>query len=191
MASPCRSGATTCPGILDVPLSKSSVPCSSSPSAETSLGAIYENTAFAGGWRQASSTIAQSPVSLEDIAVVTSFLTCTRSGGTALAIAIGDTVFLNTSQRGIIKLLPDRVPSDVQELILGLGNSFFDNLELNIHEEILDIIMSSFKKLFLSFGGQPKCAETTWNHTCFTSLPFLKGRRNLYIARCSIQWRQS
>jgi hypothetical protein len=34
-------------------------------------------------------------------------------------------------------------------LISGLGKSFFDDLELIIQEEILDIIISRFQKLFI------------------------------------------
>ncbi|KAJ8064625.1 hypothetical protein OCU04_006952 [Sclerotinia nivalis] len=118
----------------------------------TSLSAIYGYTvlmAFVGGWSQASFAVAQFLVAPEDIPIVTGFLTCAQSGGAALSLAIGDTVFLNTAQNGIIKLLPDRSLSEIQGLISGLGNSFFETLDRNVQDDILDIIMSSFKKLFV------------------------------------------
>ncbi|TEY39868.1 hypothetical protein BOTCAL_0449g00050 [Botryotinia calthae] len=105
--------------------------------------------AFVGGWSQASFTVAQFLVAPKDIPIVTGFLTCAQSGGAALSLAIGDTVFLNTAQSGIMTLLPNRNSSEIQGLISGLGNSFFGTLDDNIQNAILDIIMSSFKKLFV------------------------------------------
>ncbi|CCD51589.1 hypothetical protein BofuT4_uP018950.1 [Botrytis cinerea T4] len=46
-------------------------------------------------------------------------------------------------------LLPNRNSSEIQGLISGLGNSFFETLDDDIQNAILDIIMSSFKKLFV------------------------------------------
>ncbi|KAF5879535.1 putative mfs drug efflux protein [Botrytis fragariae] len=119
---------------------------------DTSVSSIYGYTvlmAFVGGWSQASFTVAQFLVAPKDIPIVTGFLTCAQSGGAALSLAIGDTVFLNTAQSGIMTLLPNRSSSEIQGLISGLGNSFFETLDANIQNAILDIIMSSFKKLFV------------------------------------------
>ncbi|KAF7941319.1 hypothetical protein EAE99_000956 [Botrytis elliptica] len=119
---------------------------------ETGVSAIYGYTvlmAFVGGWSQASFTVAQFLVAPKDIPIVTGFLTCAQSGGAALPLAIGDTVFLNTAQSGIMTLLPNRSSSEIQGLISGLGNSFFETLDEEIQNAILDIIMSSFKKLFV------------------------------------------
>ncbi|ATZ48299.1 hypothetical protein BCIN_03g05280 [Botrytis cinerea B05.10] len=119
---------------------------------DTSISAIYGYTvlmAFVGGWSQASFTVAQFLVAPKDIPIVTGFLTCAQSGGAALSLAIGDTVFLNTAQSGIMTLLPNRNSSEIQGLISGLGNSFFETLDDDIQNAILDIIMSSFKKLFV------------------------------------------
>ncbi|TGO92492.1 hypothetical protein BPOR_0002g00390 [Botrytis porri] len=49
---------------------------------------------------QASFSITQFLVTPKDIPIVTGFLTCAQSGGAALSLAIGDTVFLNTAQSG-------------------------------------------------------------------------------------------
>ncbi|TGO61697.1 hypothetical protein BCON_0025g00240 [Botryotinia convoluta] len=119
---------------------------------DTSVSAIYGYAvlmAFVGGRSQASFTVAQFLVAPKDIPIVTGFLTCAQSGGAALSLAIGDTVFLNTAQSGIITLLPNRSSSEIQGLISGLRNSFFETLEGNIQNAILDIIMSSFKNLFV------------------------------------------
>ncbi|KAM0144224.1 hypothetical protein ACHAO1_000507 [Botrytis cinerea] len=119
---------------------------------DTSISAIYGYTvlmAFVGGWSQASFTVAQFLVAPKDIPIVTGFLTCAQSGGAALSLAIGDTVFLNTAQSGIMTLLPNRNSSEIQGLISGLGNSFFETLDDDIQNAILDIIMRSFKKLFV------------------------------------------
>ncbi|TGO70127.1 hypothetical protein BOTNAR_0003g00200 [Botryotinia narcissicola] len=119
---------------------------------DTSVSAIYGYAvlmAFVGGWSQASFTVAQFLVAPKDIPIATGFLTCAQSGGAALSLAIGDTVFLNTAQSGIMTLLPNRSSSEIQGLISGLRNSFFETLDANIQNAILDIIMSSFKKLFV------------------------------------------
>ncbi|KAM0181146.1 hypothetical protein ACHAPF_001891 [Botrytis cinerea] len=111
---------------------------------DTSISAIYGYTvlmAFVG--------VAQFLVAPKDIPIVTGFLTCAQSGGAALSLAISDTVFLNTAQSGIMTLLPNRNSSEIQGLISGLGNSFFETLDDDIQNAILDIIMSSFKKLFV------------------------------------------
>ncbi|TGO30959.1 hypothetical protein BPAE_0002g00500 [Botrytis paeoniae] len=117
---------------------------------DTSVSAIYGYTvlmAFVGGWSQASFTVAQFLVAPKDIPIVTGFLTCAQSGGAALSLAIGDTVFLNTAQSGIMTLLPNQSSSEIQGFISSLGNSFFETLDDNIQNAILDIMMSSFKKL--------------------------------------------
>ncbi|TGO19675.1 hypothetical protein BTUL_0003g01310 [Botrytis tulipae] len=119
---------------------------------DTSVSAIYGYAvlmAFVGGWSQASFTVAQFLVAPKDIPIVTGFLTCAQSGGAALSLAIGDTVFLNTAQSGIMTLLPNRSSSEIQGLISGLGNSFSETLDDDIQNAILDVIMSSFKKLFV------------------------------------------
>jgi len=121
-------------------------------SRDSSFSTIYGYTAlmgFVGGWSQASFTVAQCLVAPEDIPIVTGFLTCAQSGGAALSLAVGDTVFLNTAQNGIVKLLPNQSLSEVQGLISGLGNSFFDALDPTIQMFILDVVMDSFKKLFI------------------------------------------
>lgn len=119
----------------------------------TSDAAIYGYTVIygigIGSFSQAAFSIAQALVPEDQVSLAIGFISCAQIGGAAIGLAIGDTVFLNSAQNAIEKLLPGLDVTVIQGVISGVGSSYFDSLNAATQAQIVSTLVKSFDKAFV------------------------------------------
>ncbi|KAI1386452.1 major facilitator superfamily domain-containing protein [Hypoxylon trugodes] len=119
----------------------------------TSESRIYGYTAILGAgvgtFLQASFSVAQAVVQLDQIASAVGFITLAQFLGITIALAAGNAVFLNESQERITRILPDVPLEQIQLAMQGAGSNFVQNLEPNLKVQVLEAIVESIGKTYI------------------------------------------
>ncbi|KAG9665238.1 MFS general substrate transporter, partial [Aureobasidium melanogenum] len=120
---------------------------------DTSNGAIYAYTAIlgfgCGSFSQAPFSITQALVTPDLGSMALSFISCAQISGAAIGVAISNSVFFNTAQAAIARILPDVDLAAIQSLIIGVGSNFFDTLDPKSQTRVVNSIVDSFDKVFI------------------------------------------
>jgi len=125
---------------------------------ETATGRVYGFTVLlgigVGMFLQASFSVAQAVVDLENIAPAISFITLAQTVGITMALAIANAILLNDSQAKIQAILPDVPAASIQASILGSRSELVKSLSPELKIRVLDAIVSAIGKTYsLTIAG--------------------------------------
>lgn len=113
----------------------------------TSVGQIYGALVIGGigtgVFSQASFSVAQSLVPPEEIPMAVGFMTCAQVGGSAIALSVANTLFLNRATVQIMDLLPNQSQASVQAMISGANSALLDSLNETLRTDVLNAIVNS------------------------------------------------
>ncbi|KAL2867463.1 MFS general substrate transporter [Aspergillus lucknowensis] len=112
-------------------------------------GALVVGGIGTGVFSQASFSVAQSLVAVEEIPMAVGFITCAQVGGSAIALSIANTVFLNRATVQITNLLPDVSRDEVQAMISGANSRLLDSLGEAVRTDVLAAIVDSISDAFV------------------------------------------
>lgn len=93
-----------------------------------------------GLFTQAGYTLGQARSPPTDQSQVTSFLALVQTAGTALAIAVGTSLFVNLATKGIAAVLPGLPLTMIQEYVAGARSSLLQGLSMEEQATVLVII---------------------------------------------------
>ncbi|KAI9147511.1 Efflux pump alnA [Paramyrothecium foliicola] len=102
-----------------------------------------------GMWLQASFSVAPVVVPTAQIGPAIGFLTLAQFLGITIALAIGNTLFLNESQAGIIRILPDVPLEEIQLAMQGAGSRFVQSLSPEARQQVLAVITDSISQTYI------------------------------------------
>lgn len=106
-------------------------------------GALVVGGIGTGVFSQAGFSVAQSLVPPEEIPMAVGFMTCAQVGGSAIALSIANTVFLNRATNQITQLLPDQSLGAVQAMISGSNSALLNSLDGALRTDVLNAIVTS------------------------------------------------
>ncbi len=117
----------------------------------TSTSKVYGYTILigfgVGCFAQASFSVAQAVVTRQGhphlIPLAVGFITCAQVGGVTIALAIANSVFLNKSKEGIMKVLPDKPKSQIEAAIAGAAGDFLKTLSSTQQTGVIDAIVDA------------------------------------------------
>jgi len=119
----------------------------------TSESRIYGYTVLiavgVGMFLQASFSVAQAVVEPADIPPAVGFITLAQFLGITMALAIANAVFLNESENGIAKILPDMPREEIQAAIEGTTAEFVQGLSPEVRSRVLDAIVAAIGKTYM------------------------------------------
>lgn len=119
----------------------------------TSTSRIYGYTVIlgcgVGMWLQASFSVAQAVVDPSHVASAVGFITLAQFAGITIALAIGNTVFLNSSETRISQILPTVPLEEIKIAIEGAGSSFVQSLSPDLRDQVLGAIAGSIAKTYI------------------------------------------
>ncbi|OTA98037.1 hypothetical protein M426DRAFT_28840 [Hypoxylon sp. CI-4A] len=108
-------------------------------------GALVVGGLGTGVFSQASFSVAQSLVPVEEVSMAVGFMTCAQVGGSAIALSIANTVFLNRATVQLTSLLPNEHVVSVQAMISGANNELLNSLSSTLRADVLNAIVDSIK----------------------------------------------
>ncbi|KAK8018775.1 hypothetical protein PG991_007965 [Apiospora marii] len=121
--------------------------------ATTSTASIYGFEILVGvgtgSFIQAGYAVIQAMVPPEEMAYGISFMMLAQLGGIGIGLSIAGAVFVNTSLIGLAQLLPEISRTDLQLLIAGTSNKFFDQLNPEQRTATIDIIFGALSRTFI------------------------------------------
>ena len=97
---------------------------------------------------QAPYAIAQAKRGLEEVSLVTGFISCGQMAGVALSISIGSSVLLNQATEKIAVVLPKIPRSTVQASIAGAGAIFLNSVSDDQRIQVLDAVATTLGNVF-------------------------------------------
>lgn len=113
----------------------------------TNVGQIYGALVIGGigtgVFSQAGFSVAQSLVPPEEIPTAVGFITCAQVGGSAIALSVANTLFLNRATLQIMNLLPGQTKTSVQAMISGANAALLDSLSDTLRTDVLKAIVTS------------------------------------------------
>ncbi|KAF4764544.1 hypothetical protein HAV15_001926 [Penicillium sp. str.  len=122
---------------------------------ETSQGRVYGYSVPLGVgvdmFLQASFSVAQAVVSLENIAPAIGFITLAQFAGITLALAIGNAVLLNGCLDKIEAILPSVPSAQIQAAILGAQSDLVKNLSPELKTCVLDAIVKAIGDIYIFY----------------------------------------
>ncbi|CAI7658272.1 unnamed protein product [Penicillium discolor] len=120
---------------------------------ETSQGRVYGYSVplgvGVGMFLQASFSVAQAVVSLENLAPAIGFITLAQFAGITLALAIGNAVLLNGCLDKIEAILPSVPSAQIQAAILGAQSDLVKNLSPELKTRVLDAIVKAIGDTYI------------------------------------------
>ncbi|KAF1817237.1 MFS general substrate transporter [Eremomyces bilateralis CBS 781.70] len=120
---------------------------------DTSESRIYGYTVLVGigvgMFLQASFSVAQAVVKAEDIPPAVGFITLAQFLGITMALAIGNSVFLNLSEEGISKILPNMSASEIQGAIEGAAGGLLERLTPEVKHQVLGAITDAIGETYV------------------------------------------
>ncbi|KAK7932505.1 hypothetical protein PG985_003217 [Apiospora marii] len=102
-----------------------------------------------GSFIQAGYAVIQAMVPPEEMAYGISFMMLAQLGGIGIGLSIAGAVFVNTSLNGLAQLLPEISRTDLQLLIAGTSNKFFEKLNPEQRTATIDIIVGALSRTFI------------------------------------------
>ncbi|CRL28217.1 Sucrose/H+ symporter, plant [Penicillium camemberti] len=119
----------------------------------TSQGRVYGYSVplgvGVGMFLQASFSVAQAVVSLENLAPAIGFITLAQFVGIILALAIGNAVLLNGCLDKIEAILPSVPSAEIQAAILGAQSDLVKNLSPELKTRVLDAIVKAIGDTYI------------------------------------------
>lgn len=119
----------------------------------TSQGRVYGYSVplgvGVGMFLQASFSVAQAVVSLENLAPAIGFITLAQFMGITLALAIGNAVLLNGCLDKIEAILPSVPSAEIQAAILGAQSDLVKNLSPELKTRVLDAIVKAIGDTYI------------------------------------------
>ncbi|PGG99588.1 hypothetical protein GX51_06237 [Blastomyces parvus] len=120
---------------------------------DTPLSRVYGYTVLIGAgvgmFLQASFSVTQAVVDLENIAPAIGFITLAQFLGITIAVALANAILLNGSQDQIQAILPDVAAKDIQAAILGARSGIVQNLPPDLKVRVLDAIVGAIDKTYV------------------------------------------
>ena len=120
---------------------------------DTSLSKIYGYSVLlgigGGMYAQASFAVAQAKSKREEIPLAVSFISLAQIGGTTIALAIGNSVFLNRATDSILALVPGTPRAVVQSAVSGVGSAFFQTLDPGVRTAVLGAISHAISRVYI------------------------------------------
>lgn len=92
---------------------------------------------------------AQTHVNHESIPLAVGFICFAQLAGSALTLAIANSVFLNEATEGILQILPSWSPANAQRIISGVGTSLVQSLSPSDRERITDVVITTLNKAYI------------------------------------------
>jgi hypothetical protein len=71
------------------------------------------------------------------------FMTCAQVGGSAIALSIANTVFLNRATVEIMDLIPTESETNIQAMISGANAALLDSLSAALRTDVLKAIVTA------------------------------------------------
>ncbi|KAH8424135.1 uncharacterized protein LDX57_001889 [Aspergillus melleus] len=111
----------------------------------TSVAQIYGALVVAGigtgSFSQTGFSVAASLVPPEETSTAVGFMTCGQIGGSAVALSVANTIFLNRATVQIARLLPGETISAVQGMVSGANGALLESLGGDLRGRVLDAIV--------------------------------------------------
>lgn len=119
----------------------------------TSNGYIYGgmvlNGIGTGMFLNAPFAVAQWLAPPHETSSAVGFIMCARGGGLAIALAIGNTIFLNLAQNGIRHHFPNMDATEIQSLTSGVGSQLLKSLSKAQQEQVLAEVVNGISRVFI------------------------------------------
>ncbi|KAM5490289.1 hypothetical protein MaudMau93_002487 [Microsporum audouinii] len=119
----------------------------------TSPGVIYGLEAIlgigAGVYTQASFAVIQAVVDPADASNGLTLMLIAQLGGMTLGLSISGALFVNISKGGLVDLLPNLPPEDIQQILSGTSSDSLKMLSPELRTEALTLIISAWQKIFI------------------------------------------
>ncbi|KAM5444099.1 hypothetical protein MferCBS31731_000616 [Microsporum ferrugineum] len=119
----------------------------------TSPGVIYGLEAIlgigAGVYTQASFAVIQAVVDPADASNGLTLMLIAQLGGMTLGLSISGALLVNISKGGLVGLLPNLPPEDIQQILSGTSSDSLKMLSPELRTEALTLIVSAWQKIFI------------------------------------------
>ncbi|RAO71893.1 uncharacterized protein BHQ10_007905 [Talaromyces amestolkiae] len=119
---------------------------------ETSDSRVYGYTVLIGAgvgmYLQASFSVTQAVVDVDNIAPAIGFVTLAQFLGITMALAIANSILLNSSLGRIQQILPTVSTSEIQGAILGSDSTLVQSLPSDLKAQVLAAIVSAIGKTY-------------------------------------------
>jgi MFS family permease len=102
----------------------------------------------AGGFVQASFSVAQAKTTPNEIPAAIGFISMGQTLGGTIALAIANSLFLNDSTKAITALLPNASVSQVQSAVAGTGGTFLNSLSADQRTAVIGAVVNSIDKIY-------------------------------------------
>lgn len=120
---------------------------------DTSTSKIYGYTVLlglgGGMYAQAGFSIAQVKVQPHETPLAIGFISLAQIGGSTIALAIANSVFLNQATNGILAILPNEPRSVVQGAVSGAGSTFFQTLDPSVKTAVLGAVTHAISRIYI------------------------------------------
>jgi len=94
-------------------------------------------------------TAAQSQVKPVLIPIAVGFITYSQLAASGIALAVANSIFLNTAMNSIAAVLPNISRTDVQGIVLRTSVAILDSLDPGVRRQIVEIIVSSLNNAYI------------------------------------------
>ncbi|RAH42806.1 putative MFS drug efflux transporter [Aspergillus brunneoviolaceus CBS 621.78] len=94
-------------------------------------------------------TESQVLVPPQEISNAVGFIMCARGGGLAIALSIGNSMFLNLAQNRIQALFPSMNHTQIQSLTSGIGSSLLESMDESEQQQVLGAIVRAISRVFI------------------------------------------
>jgi Major Facilitator Superfamily len=102
-----------------------------------------------GMFVQASFSVAQATVAVEEIPSAVGFITCGQITGITISVAVANSVFLNKAENSIAAILPNEPLDQIQAAIAGVGSQFVASLSDDVRTSVLTAIVAAMSKAYI------------------------------------------
>ncbi|KAI7974090.1 hypothetical protein EIK77_002955 [Talaromyces pinophilus] len=119
----------------------------------TSDSRVYGYTVLIGAgvgmYLQASFSVTQAVVDVNNVAPAIGFVTLAQFLGITMALAIANSILLNSSQDQIQQILPNVPASEIQGAILGSDSTLVQSLPSDLRAQVLAAIVRAIGKAYI------------------------------------------
>ena len=94
-------------------------------------------------------SVAQAQVEPGFIPIAVGFVSFAQLAGSGVALAVANTVFLNSASKGISAVLPELSAEEVRAIILGVGSETYAALAPDARSRAVAVIVESLSKVYI------------------------------------------